>query len=48
MEVDADTVVEGFDRDGVATIEAGTPVEITARLCGGELSGPLADLIRPR
>ena len=43
VEVDADTVVEGFDRNGVATIDDGTPVEVTARMCEGELSGPLAD-----
>jgi hypothetical protein len=47
VEVDAGTVVEGFDRDGVATFEDGAPIEITARLCEGELSGPLADRIRP-
>ena len=48
VEVDADTVVEGFDRNGVATIEDGTPVEVTVRMCEGEPSGPFADRIRPR
>lgn len=49
VEVDAGTVVEGFDRNGVATFEVGAPVEVTARVCDlGEVSGPLAGLIRPR
>ena len=45
--LDADTVVAGFDRDGLATIDAGTPVALTARVCEGELAGPLADRIEP-
>jgi Family of unknown function (DUF6281) len=47
VEFDADTVVAGFDRDGIATIDVGTPVDITARLCEGELAGPLADRVEP-
>jgi hypothetical protein len=48
VEVDARTVAEGFDRNGVATFEDGAPVEITARICDlPEVSGPLADEIRP-
>jgi hypothetical protein len=48
VEVDAGTAVEGFDRNGVATFEDGAPVEVTARICDvGEVSGPLADEIRP-
>jgi hypothetical protein len=48
VEVDAYSLVEGFDRNGVATIENGTPVEVTARMCEpDEIGGPLAYRIRP-
>jgi hypothetical protein len=47
VEFDADTVVAGFDRDGIATIDVGTPVDVTARVCAGELAGPLADRVEP-
>jgi hypothetical protein len=47
VELDAETRVEGFDRNGVATIDVGDEVVVTGRLCEGELSGPLADLIEP-
>lgn len=47
VELDADSRVEGFDRDGVATIDVGDEVEVSGRICEGELSGPLADLIEP-
>jgi hypothetical protein len=49
LELDVETHVEGFDRNGVATIAEGEKVVVDARLCEGhgELPGPLADLIQP-
>jgi hypothetical protein len=47
VDLDAETRVEGFDRNGVATIDVGDEVEITGRLCEGELWGLLADRIEP-
>jgi hypothetical protein len=47
LEVDSGTRIDGFDRDGIATLAAGDEIVVTARLCGGELVGPLADSIEP-
>jgi len=47
VELDARSVVEGFDRNGIVTVDAGARVDVTARLCEGELAGPLVDRLEP-
>jgi hypothetical protein len=49
LELDAQTRVEGFDRNGVATIVEGQRIAVSARMCEGhgEPVGPLADVISP-
>jgi hypothetical protein len=47
VELDVETRIEGFDRNGVAAIAEGEEVTVTGRMCEGELSGPLADVVRP-
>jgi hypothetical protein len=47
VDLDVETRVEGFDRNGVATIDVGDEVEITGRICEGEAWGLLADRIQP-
>ena len=49
LEVDAGTRIEGFDRDGIATLEAGDEIVVRAQDCvgHGELAGPLAVSIEP-
>ena len=49
LELDTQTRVEGFDRNGVATIVEGEKIAVSARMCEGhgELPGPLVDVIRP-
>jgi len=51
LAVDSGTRIEGFDREGIATLEPGDDIVVRAQLCvgNGELAGPLAVLIeRPR
>jgi len=49
LEVDAGTRIEGFDQDGIATLEAGDEIVVRAQDCvgHGELTGPLAVSIEP-
>jgi hypothetical protein len=49
VELDATSRVEGFDRNGLATISEGEEVLVTAQVCEahGEPSGPIADVVRP-
>jgi hypothetical protein len=49
LEVDSGTRIEGFDRDGIATLEVGDEIVVRAQRCvgHGELAGPLAELIEP-
>jgi hypothetical protein len=49
LELDATSRVEGFDRNGIATIAEGEQVTVTARLCEarGEPAGLLVDVLRP-
>ena len=48
IELDARTRVEGFDRQGVATLEEGDAISIVARMCRmREADWPLADVIEP-
>ena len=49
--VDSGTRIEGFDREGIATLEPGDEIVVRAQLCvgTGELAGPVAVSIeRPR
>ena len=47
--VDSGTHVEGFDREGIATLEPGDELVVRAQVCvgNGELPGPLALSIEP-
>jgi hypothetical protein len=49
LELDGTSRVEGFDRNGVATVTEGDEIVVTARLCEGhgEPVGPLVDVLRP-
>jgi hypothetical protein len=49
LELDANSRVEGFDRNGVATIAEGEEIAVTARLCegSGEVPGPVVAVLRP-
>lgn len=47
LQVDSGTRIDGFDRQGIATLAPGDEIVVTARLCQGELAGPLADSIEP-
>jgi hypothetical protein len=49
LELDVESRVDGFDRNGVATISEGEEVVVTARLCkvAGEPAAVLVDLLRP-
>jgi hypothetical protein len=47
LEIDSGTRIDGFDREGIATLAPGDELVVTARLCQGELAGPLADSIEP-
>lgn len=48
VQLDAQTRVVGFDRDGIPTILLpGAEIVVTGRMCVGELPGPLADVIEP-
>ena len=49
LELDAKSRVEGFDRNGVATLAEDDEVVVTARLCkvAGEPAALLVDLLRP-
>ena len=49
LELDAQTHVEGFDRNGVVRIMEGEKIVVSARVCEGygEVPGPVADLIQP-
>ena len=47
--VDSRTRVDGFDRNGIATLEPGDEIVVRAQACEGhgELPGPVADVIEP-
>ena len=47
--VDSGTHIEGFDREGIATLEPGDELVVRAQVCvgNGELPGPLAVSIEP-
>jgi uncharacterized protein DUF6281 len=48
LQVDSGTTIEGFDRNGVATLAEGDEIRVRARACtSGELAGPLADSVEP-
>jgi hypothetical protein len=47
LEVDSRTRIEGFDRQGIATLEPGDEIAARAQICKGELAGPLAVSIQP-
>ncbi len=46
---DSRTRIDGFDRNGIATLEPGDAIVARVRVCEGhgELAGPVADLIEP-
>jgi hypothetical protein len=47
--VDAGTRIDGFDRNGIATLAPGDEIVVRAQLCEGhgELPGPVARMIEP-
>ncbi|MGH3027817.1 MAG: hypothetical protein ACRDMW_04610, partial [Gaiellaceae bacterium] len=49
LTVDAGSRIEGFDREGIATLEPGDEIVARAQLCvgHGEPAGPLAVRIEP-
>ncbi len=49
LALDARTRIDGFDRNGIPTLEPGDEIAVRATVCQGhgELPGPLASLIEP-
>jgi hypothetical protein len=47
LEIDSRTRIQGFDRQGIATLEPGDEIAARAQICKGELAGPLAVSIQP-
>jgi hypothetical protein len=49
LALDARSNVDGFDRDGIPTLEPGDEIVARARVCEGhgEVPGPVVDLIEP-
>jgi hypothetical protein len=49
LELDVESQIEGFDRNGIATIVEGERIAVSARMCEvhGEPAFPVADVIRP-
>jgi hypothetical protein len=47
LEIDSRTRIQGFDRQGIATLEPGDEIAARAQICKGKLAGPLAVSIQP-